>query len=384
MLFVALAVSTFFAFCVCQGVRSGSRKEYARSGAIAGMGFIAALMCMQSGVLLINTLFVAIAAHLCWIFAPKVRTFRLSVIGATVATYLIVSVTIVIPELREARQRKGHHPLESMADRLAYEKRSPLRESLAGPALERLARLERQIGDNESSKVAELRDIHESYVTDFVNSPGFGVVRMLGKNANSAFGTVGDFIWLEGAGIPLPADYEDPSLLEQFRDLAQAGTTTYNELPARDTFFDMHQNGLVDFVNRDGFGYIQDRKHVAGFRPHRFGITPSLVPYTEINYRWELRRLDLISMLKHEEPVAYISDHLPQMKQLRAAPVRSLDEIEKKMLRAIQGGEDLQVAWAGDRIRMVGSIRAARQCVKCHDVNRGDLLGAFSYKFQRR
>src|SRR5262245_58388648 len=167
MLFIALTISAFFGFCVCQGVRTGSRREYAKSSVIAGGGVIAALMCMQSGLLLVNAFFVAIAAHLCWIFAVKVRTFRLSVIGATVATYLIVSVTIVIPELRQARERRGQPPFESMADRLGYEKRSPLGEPLAGPALERLTRLERQIGDNESSRVAGLREIHESYVTDF-------------------------------------------------------------------------------------------------------------------------------------------------------------------------------------------------------------------------
>jgi hypothetical protein len=395
MLFVALAVSAFFAFCVCQGVRTGARKEYGVSCAIAGVGVIAGWMCMQSPFFMLNALLVAIATFLCSAVAAGVRTFRISVIAATFLAYLTVSVVFVLPELREASKRKDEHPLESMADRLAYEKGSRQREPITGPALERLLLLERQIGDPESRRVAELREIHQSYVIRFANSDGFGVVRLLGKNANSAFGTVGSSIaatmgvggsWSSESvpqerSIKLPLDYEEPNLIPKYRDSSEEDPAS--KIPGKGAFLTMHQAGLVDFINTEGFGYVEDRRHVAGFRPHGFRLLPSL-ERSENSELWELRRLDLISLLTHEEPVAYVSEDLPQMKQLRAAPVRSLDEIEKKMLRAVQGGEDLQMAWAGDRIRMVGSIRAARQCVKCHDVNRGELLGAFSYKFQRR
>jgi hypothetical protein len=33
-----------------------------------------------------------------------------------------------------------------------------------------------------------------------------------------------------------------------------------------------------------------------------------------------------------------------------------------------------------DRIRMVGSLRAGKNCLECHSVRRGELLGAFSYE----
>jgi hypothetical protein len=32
---------------------------------------------------------------------------------------------------------------------------------------------------------------------------------------------------------------------------------------------------------------------------------------------------------------------------------------------------------------MVGALRAARQCLECHEGRRGDLLGTFSYVLQR-
>lgn len=36
-----------------------------------------------------------------------------------------------------------------------------------------------------------------------------------------------------------------------------------------------------------------------------------------------------------------------------------------------------------NRIEMVGSLRAEEQCLQCHDAERGELLGAFSYELIR-
>jgi hypothetical protein len=33
---------------------------------------------------------------------------------------------------------------------------------------------------------------------------------------------------------------------------------------------------------------------------------------------------------------------------------------------------------------MLGAARSVSQCIKCHDGERGDLLGAFSYYLQRQ
>jgi hypothetical protein len=80
--------------------------------------------------------------------------------------------------------------------------------------------------------------------------------------------------------------------------------------------------------------------------------------------------------------VAYLSKNLPRMDELRNAPTRSLDAFESESLKALQTGEDLQVRHGKNEIRMLGSIRAAKQCLQCHEVERGDLLGAFSYKLK--
>jgi hypothetical protein len=120
-------------------------------------------------------------------------------------------------------------------------------------------------------------------------------------------------------------------------------------------------------------GYVEDRHHVAGFRPHRF----SRLPEAE-RLQFKIETIDLVGLLLHPEPLAYVSANLPRMDKLRAAPTRPLDEFESVGLEKLRAGEDIVGAKAGDHLRMVGAIRNLKQCVQCHGGERGDLLGAFS------
>ena len=91
----------------------------------------------------------------------------------------------------------------------------------------------------------------------------------------------------------------------------------------------------------------------------------------------------MVSLLKHDEPVTYVSNHLPRMDELRDAPTRPLSSFETNALACLRKGQDLQVESTADRIQVLGSIRAIRQCLACHEGQRGDLLGAFSYNLIR-
>jgi hypothetical protein len=82
----------------------------------------------------------------------------------------------------------------------------------------------------------------------------------------------------------------------------------------------------------------------------------------------------------HEKPVAYVSEHLPRMEELRPAPTRPLNAFESEGLSVLQLGEDLFVRDQGSERRMLGALRAARPCLSCHEGERGALLGAFSYR----
>jgi hypothetical protein len=71
------------------------------------------------------------------------------------------------------------------------------------------------------------------------------------------------------------------------------------------------------------------------------------------------------------------------MDELAEAPTRTLDRFEALALAQLRSGEELVVEENADKLRMLGSLRAAKQCTDCHSVNRGDLLGAFAYRLCR-
>jgi hypothetical protein len=96
---------------------------------------------------------------------------------------------------------------------------------------------------------------------------------------------------------------------------------------------------------------------------------------------WVLERLELVSLLKFDEPRVYVLDHLPRMDQLSGddVPTRPLDEFETSALKRLRTDEDVVTADEGEHVRMLGSLRAAMPCQECHSVHRGELLGAFTY-----
>jgi hypothetical protein len=151
---------------------------------------------------------------------------------------------------------------------------------------------------------------------------------------------------------------------------------TLPEAQGESTLVKLHRDGVVDFVNPGGFGFVKDRRHVAGFQEHHF----SQVPKTD---EWKLQTLDLVGLVVHERPVVYVSDKLPRMDELKKAPTRALDGFEELGLAALAKGDDLFVRDVDDVRRMLGAVRSAKQCVGCHGGERGDLLGAFSYTLKR-
>ncbi len=159
----------------------------------------------------------------------------------------------------------------------------------------------------------------------------------------------------------------------------------------------MLEDSVTDFVFSRGWGFVKDRRHVAGFAGHRFTAVPAPsdgwriqddltdkhTKLPEPATRWAVQTLDLVGLLLHEEPVVYVSEHLPAMDEARDAPTRPLDRFEAFGLAALCAGDDLFVSVDGDGLRMLGGIRSTAQCVACHGCRRGDLLGAFSYMLKR-
>lgn len=293
-----------------------------------------------------------------------------------------------------AEELRKKYPFESVSGRLEYEARRPKGERPALPreAAERLEQAERAYSPDRrwggNVRVESLKMLHSKEVNDFVKRDGFGVERIprpapsyldLPPAPTIPFGTVS---YSEGtiAGEPRVA------LAEK-----QGGPGSEARLPAVETLTRFHSVGLFSFLNPGSLGYVKDRDQVAGFQAHQFRHAPELNHFLapppkgreKAKERWVLRRLELVSLLKHDKPVAYVSDELPRMDKLKEARTRPLDAFEEQGLKRLQGGQDLVTEATTNRIRMLGSLRAGKQCLDCHRAERGELLGTFSYELLR-
>ena len=166
-------------------------------------------------------------------------------------------------------------------------------------------------------------------------------------------------------------------------------------MPTRAKLVDFHLDSQFGFASPHTLGDVHDVDRVAGFMAHGFRNTfyppvneavkwpEPLGAYLPPPRRWRVVRLELVSLLKHPTPVAYVSDHLPRMDELAAAKTRPLTGFEAESLAKLQAGEDVVEHSTANLIDMVGSVRAAKKCISCHSVPYGTLLGAFSYQLQR-
>ena len=277
---------------------------------------------------------------------------------ATLAAYCVAGLMVAGTE-REYAHLRALYPYESMEARLPIPGLG-LHEP-PPPVAARLAGWEGSIEQGANGyRAMKLNMLHEHAIELFVNSPGFGNVRMLPPTGRSLVANLrrepvpsqpGPRVaspWSPGEWERLPAG-EEPPLTQMFEE------------------------SVADFVNPRGFGFVRDRRHVAGFESHRFSQLPAAAR------RWTVQTLDLVSLLLHEEPAVYVSDHLPRMDQARGMPTRPLDNFEASGLASVRVGDDPFISRSGGVVRMLGGVRSVRQCVACHGGERGDLLGAFSY-----
>src|SRR5205807_1315917 len=103
----------------------------------------------------------------------------------------------------------------------------------------------------------------------------------------------------------------------------------------------IHRDRVANFLSPSRFGYAKDRQHVAGFQSHQFSATHGKLHDERPSMRYSLRRLELVSLLKHEKPGVYVTDKLPRMDLLQGVPIRPLDDFERENLRRLWQGDDL-------------------------------------------
>ncbi len=190
-------------------------------------------------------------------------------------------------------------------------------------------------------------------------------------------------------------------------------------MPARNKMLSMHEYVHDDFLVSGKSGYVKSIDEVAGYTPHHVAYRPTVDtgdrrkanrafrlyaklgidnqsknvdkseltdPWREApkNAIWLLTDLELVSLLKHDQPMVYESEFLPTMDPSGEAYLRNLNDFEATALRSLFNGEQLSVQAHTNEIRMLGAIRASKSCVVCHEgMPHGALLGAFSYHLTR-
>jgi hypothetical protein len=107
---------------------------------------------------------------------------------------------------------------------------------------------------------------------------------------------------------------------------------------------EFHQNGESAFLSPQSFGYVKNRNAVAGFQSHGFAFAPQLHSFTDRPwYRkekevWAIHRLELVSLLKQEQPAVYLSQNLPRMEELQSVKTRPLSAFEQASLAQLRDG----------------------------------------------
>ncbi|MBA4106577.1 MAG: hypothetical protein C0485_12535 [Pirellula sp.] len=269
-----------------------------------------------------------------------------------------------IAELREL------FPIESLENRLAYEGKQPSTEAVIGmtPAMNAKLTEDEQIFQQRDWRTVHLRQIHDREYEQFVRASGFGISR-LGPPRKETIEV-----------SPLrDIDFANAALNDE-----QDGWISWHAgdiLNAESPIDKVHDASRIDFLDPEGYGNIlAPRTKVVRFVPHAFHHHP--LARSKERPKWSIDRIELVSLLKFDGPRVYVLDHLPRMDQLSSntAPTRELNEFEASALEKLRLQEDLVVQSEGAEYQMLGSLRAAKQCLDCHNVQRGELLGAFSYR----
>ena len=274
------------------------------------------------------------------------------------------------------RQLRDQYPFESLESRLPTAPRFLREQTISKETGEQTREFENSIEQEIESwgREAILQKLHEGSVEEFVNREGFGVWRMFGAYSQSIFVNGyqkenGNWVGRNKTSIPQPSGVFSHSSKEI--DLTAQGTPADSS-----NIFALHYRNMLHFAHPKGFGVMKDRRHVAGFQAHQFNELIEEKP-------WKIMRLELVGLLLEDQPRVYVTAALPRMQDIRDVPTRSPDAFETAGLEKLRGGEELFIRDMADGVRMLGAIRSAQQCIKCHGGERGALLGALSYGLQR-
>lgn len=281
-------------------------------------------------------------------------------------------------------------PFESLRPRLQYERPTRLQQhsSMHRMAVEPSSGETDLTLDRYAFRARALEQLHSEKAIEFIQRDGFGVERIRRESPY-------DLRRFDLGEIALQTEYVPPT-----RSTAEGSLVLGHSpgAPSESDIESVHQQAATLFASAEANGLVRDLDQVAGFEAHRLAQLPMAggigqpaeqpakqpAKQAESIVWWKINRLELVGLLKHEHYIVYSSNYLPDMDNLATVPTRKLDEFEVESLGQLFSGEDLVIRAQADRIRMLGALRAGDQCLECHAVQKGELLGAFSYELLRK
>lgn len=160
-----------------------------------------------------------------------------------------------------------------------------------------------------------------------------------------------------------------------------------------ETLQDLHLQNVEGFVGASGFGMVRQMR-----RDQR------QIYRDEYGDYWRVTRSQLVSVYEHDTPVAYdinplsiaqmmapyppaevqaserSMDKRPRFPENASdVPTRALTTFESTALKKALVSREPVIAQKGRRIDMVAPILAQASCLRCHDAEEREPLGAFTY-----
>jgi hypothetical protein len=294
---------------------------------------------------------------------PQRFTLTLGVLALVAYAFFMVSKYKKLEQLHALRAK---YPKMSLESRLRFDDDTQRKADGAGALSQnlqvnlRLSAFEtRDLPEEDLWRVSALSRLHSEFYEHFIAAEGFGPARMAGMYAPNA-----KYFAFERRPRPLPIALGD-----------EIATEADGE--------ELHDKIMADLFNKEGFGKVVGLKRAIGFEPHGpTDLKQEIGTTIEDAATWQLTRLELVSLLRHDEPRVYVAETIPLMNELAAVPHRALNEFEATALPQIETERDTVIEETPDGARMLGAVRAGNDCLQCHNGPRGKLLGAFSYEFR--
>lgn len=373
-MFYAFLVITVIQFILCNLAMVLSRRPGVIGAILCLLGPL--LLLFLGGVLLPGSFFLAIILIVLMVTSKRMRYSSRSFVAMSLLSICLIIGGCSGMVYQTIEQLRSEYPVESLSDRLPERidqgnvEVTASFSSLTKEIDEHFDKWQPGASRYAFTRTDALIQLHTTAYNYFIYSPKFGVARMFSPYWRLSQKDT----YAEQAGQN--ADFKPMTLsISEVDGLNQPKTTIFPSLV---------RLNIIEFVPVASLGFIKDRKQVAGFLPHgQRNYTVSHDSSDDLRHdtwsEYALHRLDLISMLLHDPPVAYLTDLLPSMEQVKQLKTRPLDSFEIVGLVKLRGGDDLYAREYQGHTRLLGALRNSKQCMACHDGSHGDLLGAFSY-----